>query len=86
MLEFEESDDGLKWQWFTDVEAEFFFSQACGYYVAKVDVQAGQTEENQQIIALNEKKSILFENRQLALRMVAARKITQAMRKILDRM
>lgn len=43
--EFEQADDGLKWQWFlqtTNVTLECCF----GKFLAKIDVRAGMTDDN----------------------------------------
>lgn len=47
MREFEEADVGLKWQWFVDIDLadSFFFSEACGLYVSKIDIRQGQTPQ-----------------------------------------
>ena len=52
--------------------------KARGYYVAKVDVTAAQTVNSNKIISEREQKSILEENKLLALRMAAARTINKA--------
>ena len=72
-IEFENADDGLKWQWFTEVGASsdhhtdnirgIVYSMARGFYVAKIDITLGQTDSNQQTIAAKEIESILFEDR-----------------------
>jgi len=43
VIEFDAADEGLKWQWFVEIEtgADFIYGcQAYGYYVAKVDISA----------------------------------------------
>ena len=77
-LEFEEADQGLRWQWFSQIEDDHFFTVARGTYVAKIDITAGWTDENQAIISQNARISIFYEKRMLAQRAQAASKIVAA--------
>lgn len=61
---FEEADVGLKWQWFAEIyeskESEFsydIYSGPIGFYVVKIDITAGQTEEAQNTIIKNDQHS-----------------------------
>ena len=87
MDQFQEADEGLSWQWFSDFDMKEFTSldqRATGVFVTMIDITAGQTAAAQQEIQKRLIESRNHEQRKLAIRLTAGRTITRVLRNKLD--